>query len=201
MPIEPPPSPSWIEATGPPASNSSPAPLPPLRTLLAADLRANAHGVAPGAGWWLRALARNLPTVRFCAVVLLRFAQKTGRRVGLLGSWLKQLNHFLYGCDIAWQADIGPGLILFHPTGVVVGPACTLGAHAALMQGVTLGSTPGGSPTIGANVFVGPGACVLGPVTVGDDVIVGANAVVVEAVAAGTVVGGIPARVLRQRQQ
>ena len=201
MPTEPPPLPSWIEATGTPAANATPAPLGPLRELLAADLRANAHDApsGSGAGWWLRAVARHVPTVRFTAVVLLRCAQAAGRRLPLLGSLLKQLNHLLCGCDIAWQADIGPGLILFHPTGVVVGPACSLGAHCSLMQGVTLGSTPAGSPTLGADVFVGPGACVLGPVTVGAGAIVGANAVVVADVDARTVVGGVPARPLRVR--
>lgn len=181
--------PSWIEATGRDTS-PPPADAPGLLTVLRADLEANT--IDGGA-------ARNVLTVRFAAVLWLRLAQALGRVHPLAGSLVKQLGQVLWGCDVAWQADIGPGLILFHPSGVVVGPACRLGPRAVLMQGVTLGSTPDGSPSVGENVFLGPGACVLGNVTVGDDVIVGANAVVVEDVEAATVVGGVPARVLRRR--
>lgn len=165
--------------------------MPGLLSFLRADARANAVDGS---------LLRNVLTVRFGAVLWLRVAQRLGRVLPFAGSIVKQLSHLVFGCDIAWQADIGPGLILFHPTGVVVGPSCRVGPRAALMHGVTLGSTPEGSPTIGANVFLGPGACVLGAVTVGDDVIVGANAVVVDDVESATVVGGVPARVLRRRQ-
>lgn len=137
--------------------------------------------------------------MRLLSVVGIRLAQAAGRRSALLGSLLKQVNHAVFGCDVAWQAEIAGGLVLFHPTGVVVGPECRVGPRCALMQGATLGSTPQGSPVIGENVFLGPGSCVLGAVTVGDDVIVGANAVVVADVEPGCVVGGVPARVLRQR--
>ncbi|MCW2967815.1 MAG: putative serine acetyltransferase, partial [Solirubrobacteraceae bacterium] len=189
--------PSWIEVTGIADRGRPAGPRRPLLATLAADLRANAHGLPahPGAGDWLRAMARQAPTVRFAAVLLLRLAQSAGRTVPLLGALLKQLNHVVCGCDIAWEADIAPGLVLFHPTGVVIGPACAIGPRAVLMQGVTVGSTPEGSPTIGENVFLGPGACVLGPVTVGDEVVAGANAVVVSSVEPGVVVGGVPARV------
>ena len=175
---------------------------------LRGDFRANAPGLAAGAGSGavLRAAARNVPTVRFLAVALLRLAQGAGARAGLLGSLVKQLNHVLTGADLAYQARIGPGLVLYHPTGVVIGPGCRVGARATLMQAVTLGSDEvvagpegSGSPRIGDDVFVGPGAAVFGDVVLGDRVQVGANSVVTASFGDDVVVAGAPARVVRER--
>ena len=147
-----------------------------------------------------------MPTVRFLAVALLRAAQGSGQRVGLLGSLLKQFNHVLTGCDIAYQAEIGPGLVLYHPTGVVVGPHCRIGAGARIMQGATIGSdevivgeAEAGSPVIGDEVFIGPGAAVFGAIEVGDRVQVGANSVVTSSFPNDVVVAGAPARIVRER--
>jgi len=163
------------------------------------DFRANAEGRLD-----LRAVARNAPTVRFLAVALLRLAQAAGRRVPLAGSLVKQANHVLTGADLAYQAEIGPGLVLYHPTGVVIGPGCRVGARATIMQGATLGSDAvaggdGASPMIGDDVFIGPGAAVVGGVSLGDRVRVGANSVVTDSFDGDVVIAGAPARVVRHR--
>ena len=54
--------------------------------------------------------------------------------------------------------------------------------------------------TVGANVWMGYGACVLRGTTVGDNVIVGTSAVVTKDVPDDGVVGGVPARLLRLRK-
>ena len=51
---------------------------------------------------------------------------------------------------------------------------------------------------IGRNVWIGSGAIVLQGVTVGDDSVIAAGAVVSEDVPPATVVGGVPARVIRK---
>jgi len=175
---------------------------------LKADFRANAPGLPerPAPAELVRAIARNVPTVRFMAVALLRLAQAAGRRLPLAGSLVKQASHVLTGCDIAYQAEIGSGLVLYHPTGVVIGPGCRVGARATIMQGVTIGSdavTAGderaASPVIGDDVFVGPGAAVFGPVELGDRVRVGANSVVTSSFPADVVIAGAPARAVGPR--
>ncbi len=51
---------------------------------------------------------------------------------------------------------------------------------------------------IGNNVWVGAKATILPGITIGDNAVVGANAVVTHDVPANTIVGGIPARILRE---
>jgi acetyltransferase-like isoleucine patch superfamily enzyme len=54
---------------------------------------------------------------------------------------------------------------------------------------------------VGNNVWIGYGACILRGVTVGDNAVIGTNAVVTRDVPANAVVAGVPARVLRVRDE
>jgi acetyltransferase-like isoleucine patch superfamily enzyme len=54
---------------------------------------------------------------------------------------------------------------------------------------------------VGHNVWIGYGACILRGVTVGDNAVIGTNAVVTKDVPANAVVGGVPARVIRMRDE
>jgi acetyltransferase-like isoleucine patch superfamily enzyme len=54
---------------------------------------------------------------------------------------------------------------------------------------------------VGNNVWIGYGACILRGVRVGDNSVIGTNAVVTKDVPANAVVAGIPARIVRMRDQ
>ena len=54
---------------------------------------------------------------------------------------------------------------------------------------------------VGNNVWIGYGACILRGVTVGDNAVIGTNAVVTHDVPANAVVGGVPARIIRMREE
>lgn len=141
-------------------------------------------------------------TVRYAATFLFRLSAAAGAAFAPLGSLVKQLNHVLTGADVAWSAQIGPGLVLWHPTGVAIGQGVRVGRDCRVQQGVTLGSArrrtgPEGDPVLGDRVYLGAGSRVLGPVRLGDDVRVGANAVVLIDVPDGASAVGVPARVVR----
>lgn len=89
-----------------------------------------------------------------------------------------------------------------------------LGRHAHINYGVTLGhdsvaedfvtvlpnATIGGGVRLGSRVTIGSGAVILPRLTIGEGSVVGAGAVVTKNVEPGTVVVGVPARVLRTLQ-
>ncbi len=112
---------------------------------------------------------------------------------------VSQLGRWLTGIEIHAGATIGKGLFIDHGMGVVVGETAVIGDNVTLFQGVTLGGTGKQKgkrhPTLGKNVVVGAGACVLGDIHVGDNVSIGANAVVVRDVPSNSTVVGVPGRI------
>jgi len=142
----------------------------PSRSLLASIRMYQRHAQARGA---LHAVARRVAVLRhrFWSVVT--------------------------GADIPTNCQVGGGLLLPHPNGIVIHPAASLGVNCLVFQQVTIGAGGrAGFPRIGSHVDIGAGAKILGGVVVGDHARIGANAVVLDDVPAGATAVGIPARIL-----
>jgi serine O-acetyltransferase len=168
--------------------------------LLFADIRASleSDGNMTGGPRLLSAISKALVTTRLQSIILFRLGQSVDGLLPPLASVIKYVNTVITGADIALRARIGPGLKLFHPSGVVIGPGCVIGARCTIMQGVTLGRGAEGSPELGDDVFVGPGAKVFGGLTVGDRSVIGANAVVLDSIPADSFAAGMPAKVIKR---
>lgn len=140
---------------------------------------------------------------------LLASLRRYQRHAGRSGPWhwfvarVAVLQHRFWsvvtGADIPLTCQIGGGLLMPHPNGIVIHPECIVGPNCLIFQQVTLGASRTGVPRIGGHVDIGAGAKVIGPVQVGDHALIGANAVVVRDVPEGATAVGIPARVIDQR--
>lgn len=121
-----------------------------------------------------------------------------------LGRWLSAVGRWLTGIEIHPGATIGRRFFIDHGMGVVVGETAEIGDDCTLYHGVTLGGTSWQKgkrhPTLGANVVVGAGAKILGPIVIGDNARVGSNAVVIKDVPPDATVVGVPGHlVVNQR--
>lgn len=112
------------------------------------------------------------------------------------------LNHlkFKLGISIPLETKIGSGLYIGHFGGIVVNGMSVIGKNCNISQGVTLGKANRGKnkgcPTLGDNVYIGPGAKIVGAVIIGNNVAIGANCVVTKDIPDNSVVVGIPAKII-----
>lgn len=102
------------------------------------------------------------------------------------------------GVDINPRARFGPGLVISHGVGCVVGADVVVGEDCLLHHQVTLGAPTVGRisecPRVGDRVNLGVAATLLGGIDIGDDAVIGAQALVLSSVPAGTRALAPPAR-------
>lgn len=105
-----------------------------------------------------------------------------------------------YGISIPRTVKIGKGFYIGHFGTIIVHGSAIIGDNVNISQGVTIGVTNRGSrqgvPVIGNQVYIGPGAKVIGGIRVGNNVAIGANAVVTKDIPDNAVVAGVPARII-----
>jgi serine O-acetyltransferase len=157
----------------------------------------------------LRAQREGLLGLGFWALLVYRFGHARfviGNRM-LRAPWtvvyviLHKLVEIFCGISIGSRARIGRRLSIEHHGCIVIHGATVIGDDCLIRHGVTLGNAVhddlSAAPRLGDRVHIGAGAKVLGGITVGNDVIIGANAVVVRDVPDHSVVGGVPATILK----
>ena len=135
------------------------------------------------------------------ALSLHRFAHWCDRhRIPILPRVIYQFTLLVFHSSIPASTRIGKGTQLgYGGMGIVIHERVVIGQRVMIAPQVTIGGRGGHHevPIIEDDVYLAPGARVLGPVRVGKGAVVGANAVVIRDVPAGAVVGGVPARILR----
>lgn len=93
------------------------------------------------------------------------------------------------------RSRVGPGLMLPHPIGIVIGEGAVLGSNVVLYQSVTIARDlkTGAYPEIGSGVICYPGAIIFGGIRIGNGAWIGAGCTVsVDVPPNGTVVHSVP---------
>lgn len=124
------------------------------------------------------------------AVVIFRFGSWLKRRNIIIRLFLEPiylcLNHRIrskWGIDINRSAEIGEGLYIGHFGGIEISGKIKIGKNAGISHKTLIGGVAGkgenkGVPTIGDNVYFGPGSMIFGKISIGNNVKIGANAVI-----------------------
>ena len=111
--------------------------------------------------------------------------------LGLVAGIFQRFVQMFVGVYISPDAEIGPGLVIHTPYGIIVGPN-KIGSYCTLQNGVVIAV---GTRGIGDNVYFGAGAKVMGSVKIGNNVVVAANSLVLTDVPDNMTVIGVPARI------
>jgi serine O-acetyltransferase len=139
----------------------------------------------------------------FKYMVWFRIATRAREKMKLLyiPLWMKLHRlQYKFGYDIPAGTKIDVGFFIGHLGGIVITPKATIGKNCNISQFVTIGfSSRGcniGYPSIKDNVYIGPGAVIIGNIIIGNNAAIGANAVVLSDVPDNAVVVGVPARIV-----
>ena len=156
------------------------------------------------------AFKKSLLNGGISAVVMVRVSQYlfSRRLLWRLSFYIARINQILNGFECNLSADIGPGLIIPHPQGIVIGEESVIGENVTIYNGVTLGAKKIKNtseeeakkscrfPTVEDYAVIYTGAKCLGPITIGKHATVGANAVVFKDVPTYATAVGIPAKII-----
>jgi serine O-acetyltransferase len=97
----------------------------------------------------------------------------------------------------------GPGLSISHPGTVIVNGSARVGANCRIHVCTSIGTKAGYSnlaPTIGNNVYIGPGAKIFGDIEIADGIAIGANSVVNKSFTEPNIgIAGIPAKKINNK--
>ncbi len=157
-----------------------------------------------GYGNKMRMLISALLSQGFQAILVYRFARWCMLKhipVYPLRLLLERFIEITTGISLPGDVEIGKGLRIYHFGEIIIHSAVKIGEGCTLHQGVTIGDrgNPLKAPSIGNNVFVGAGAKILGDITIGNNCKIGANAVVLESVPDNCIAVGVPARIVKRR--
>ena len=103
---------------------------------------------------------------------------------------------------VIYPGTVGAGFRIYHVGGFThVGKNVQIGKNCTMLPGVVFGNKTEDEDdrpvVVGDNCYFGLDAKILGPVRIGNNVTIGANSVVTKDVPDNAIVGGVPARIIK----
>jgi acetyltransferase-like isoleucine patch superfamily enzyme len=149
------------------------------------------------------------PTVQFdgCVSVIGTGNVKIGEK-SRIGDLAEFITHEQGLVRIGQEVRINRGATICAYKEVSIGDFTLIGefvsirdANHGIVAGEQIRSQPHDAKPIciGADVWIGRGACILPGVTIGDGAVIGANSIVTKDVPPNTIAAGIPAKIIRER--
>lgn len=118
--------------------------------------------------------------------------------------WWLYMKHLTYllGIQTAWNISLPENFVIAHFGGITFFPE-SCGKNVYLRQGVTVGASNLGNhqkhPRIGDDVIFGANAVIVGDIEIADGTVIGANSVVTKSTPPNAVVAGIPAKIIKYK--
>lgn len=160
--------------------------------------------------FWLRLLKATYAHPGLLAVATYRFGQWTlftcrvpvVRQIATLLYYLISTGvRFGLQIEIPRTTTIGAGLRIDHYGSILINSRLMAGENLSITHGVVVGETDTGVPQLGNGVILGVRSMVIGGIVLEDNVWVGAGAVVTKSFPESAIVAGVPAKLLRLREE
>ncbi len=176
-----------------------------------AGARADLHMLCRIKNTFLRRLIAFFTNRGFRAILLYRLAHAAKKfHIPLLPLIFSRIAQTFFAIDISPLAQLGPGIVIVHGFGVVIGAETRIEGDCCIYHGVTFGDRGSewtgaqiedGHPYIEKSCMFGAGAKILGPITIGRNCVIGANSVVNKSLPPSSIAAGMPAKIIGQRPE
>lgn len=122
------------------------------------------------------------------------------RKLPFIPKLITYIIRLIFSAYLPYQLDLNKNFTLaYGGLGVVIHSRVKFGYDCHISQHVTIGGTSKifDVPKLGNHVYVGSGAKIIGPINIGDNVVIGANAVISKDIPSGSLVVGVPGKIIK----